>query len=82
MYPASLKGQPCPEVYQVQHCHQVRGGIVLLCSALCGLTSSTGCKLGATMQKGHKTIRGHPKESYKDGEGSEGKVYEKHQVVD
>jgi len=39
-------------------------------SVLCGLTSSTGCSLGATVQEGHKAVREHPKEGQKDGEGS------------
>jgi len=30
-----------------------------LCSVLCSLTSSTACRLGATVQEGHKTIRDH-----------------------
>ena len=46
----------------------------LSCPALrcCGLTSSTLCSLGATVQKGHKTARERPKEGYKDGEGPGG----------
>jgi len=40
----------------------------LLCSALCGLTSSTAHRMGATVYEGYKTIREPPKEGYADGE--------------
>jgi len=38
----------------------------------CGLTSSTGCSLCVTLQKGHKTTTECPNEGYKDGDGSRG----------
>lgn len=39
-----------------------------LCSELWGFISSTGCRLGVTKQ-GHKTIRKHLTESYKEDKG-------------
>lgn len=55
-------------MHQAQHCHWVKGGLVLLCSALCGLTSCTGCSVGATTSERQKAIRQHPEE-VKDLEG-------------
>ena len=62
MLPGSQKGQVYPS-----SC--TREAIFSLCSALCGLTLSTGCNLGT---EGHKTVRECPKQSYESGEGSGG----------
>jgi len=58
---------------QAQHCQLVVGVGCPLCSVLRDLTSSTECSWGATLQGGHETIREHPKENCKDGEGLAGK---------
>ena len=68
MCPGSPKGQLYRGVHQAQHCQQGMGRV---CLALHGLTSSTECSLGSTIEKGHKTVRDHPKEGNKDEEGFE-----------
>ena len=50
------KVQLYPGVHQAQHRPQARGGVVPLCSVLCGLTSCTGCGRGATVHKGHTSV--------------------------
>jgi len=68
--PGSQKGHLSPEV------HQARGsggaGYVPFCLCCVASPLALGADLGATTQEDHKTIREHPKDSYKDGERSEG----------
>ena len=64
----ALTAQRDPGVHRTQHCHREKGGVVLLCSVLCGLTSCTGCSVGATTSGGHKAMRQHPMNGYKHGE--------------
>lgn len=71
--PGSPKGQAYPGVHQAQHYHQAREETVLLCSALCGHTSSTGCSSGCHQTRRTKEC---PKEGYEDGKGLEGMMYE------
>ena len=42
-----------------------------LCSVLCGLISSTACRLAATVEEGHQALTEHPKEGHENGEESE-----------
>jgi len=70
----STKGQPYPGVQQAQQCHQARGRAAP--SVLCGLTSSTACRLAATVEEGHQAIREHPEEGYKVVNGLEGTMCE------
>lgn len=74
--PQQSKGPSIPWGHLAQHCHWVRGGLVLLCSVLCGLTSSTACRLAATVEEGHQAIRERPEEGYKVVNGLEGTVCE------
>jgi len=68
--PGGPKHQLHPGVHQGQHRQRVRGGLVLLCPVLRGLTSCTGCSVGATTSGGHNAIRQRPKKGYGDGEGA------------
>jgi len=56
----------------------VRGGLVLLCSALSGFTLTTACSLGATIAEGHKNIRECPMDGKIMMEDLKGKIYEEH----
>jgi len=48
------------------------GAKELSCSILCCVASppALGAALGAAMEKGHKTMKEHPKEGYEDVESS------------
>lgn len=78
MCSGSPKGTPYPGVHRAQHCQRARGGLILLCSLLCGLTSCTGeaspptLSVGGTTSEAHKAMRQSPKEGYEDGDGSGG----------
>ena len=66
-----------PEVPQAQHCHWERGGVVLYCSALCSLTSSTGHRFGVPQyKKDIKLLENAQRRTIKMMKGLEDKTYE------
>lgn len=71
--PCSPKNQSCPEVHQAQGCQPGEGGS---CPALLCAGAALGAGLGTTVSEGHKSTRECPNQSYGDGEGYEGKMYE------
>ena len=75
MCPGNPKAQLHPWVHQAQHCQQVRGGVVPLCSVLCDLTSSTGCNCESVrwvLGKGfHKRVVGMEQAAQDSGHGTE-----------
>ena len=71
--PGSQEGQPYSGMHEIWHCQLVKGRDcpTLRCSG--EASPQPMCEvLGATVQKGQKTIWEWPKESYIDGEGSGG----------